>query len=344
MKHKIFLCIGYLITSSFIFNDVSLAMGQSAIEQESPLCTASLDVLGRICTYLVRPATRPSDAGFLQDLVAYRDTGKDPEYVDDLRDLNSLMITCKDLYKKIPQAVKNNYQGFFLDFSGMRWRKKQSLQEFFDTVFKRMNAIAKRYPDVPFELNLSSNMSEEDFHGQALSPFIDFFKRLEVAGIAKRIIYLHLCRNNLRSLPCTISFLTNLRALNLQKNKLTESQALLPIMGLRDLKELELRNNTLLSLPAQITALSNLVFLDVAFSRLQKDDIELVALLKNLFILDVSHNAMTCGQLGQALCKKDTGHSLKLVLVDGLSDEKTDQEEKCLTELGARGVEIRATC
>jgi hypothetical protein len=344
MKHKIFLFIGCLITSSFVFDDCSLAMEQSAMEQESQLCTASLDVLGRICTYLVRPVTRPSDARLMQDLVAYRGTERDSEYMDDWFDLNSLMMTCKDLYKKIPRVVKDNYQGFFLDFSGMRWSKKQSLQEFFDIVFKRINAIANRYPDVPFELNLSSNVSKEDLHGQALSPFIDFFKRLEVAGIAKRIIYLHLCCNNLRSLPCTISCLTNLRALNLQKNKLREAQALLPIMGLRDLKELELRNNKLLSLPSQITALSNLTFLDVAFNSLQKHDVEVVALLKNLFILDVSRNAITCRQLGQALCKKGAGRSLKLVLADGLLDDKTEQGEECFAELGARGVEIRATC
>jgi len=344
MKNKILLFIGCLLTISFICNDVSLAMEQSVIEQESPLCTASLDVLGRICTYLVRPVIRPSDAGLMQDLVSYRDTEKDPEYVDSWCDLNSLMITCKDLYKKIPQVVKDNYQGFFLDFSGMRWSKKQSVQEFYDTVFKRINMIAKRYPDIPLELNLSSNMSKEDLQGQALLPFQEFFQRLEDAGIAKRIIYLHLCRNSLRSLPCTISLLTNLRALNLQENKLTEPQSLCPITGLRYLQELELRNNTLLSLPTQMASLTHLAFLDIAFSRLQKQDIELVALLKKLFILDVSHNAMTCGQLGQALCKKDADHSLRLVLVDGLSDETTDQEEKCLTELGARGVEIRTTC
>jgi len=344
MKNKILLFIGCLITSSFIFNDAALAMEQPAIEQESHLCTVPLYVLSRICTYLVRPVTRPSDASLMQDLLPYRDTEKDPEYVDNWHDIDSLMITCKDLHKKIPQIMEDNHQGFFLDFSGKRWSKKKSLREFFDIVFKRIDLIAKRYPDVPLELNLSSNMSEEDFQGEASLSFIEFFKQLEVAKIAKRIIYLHLCHNSLRSLPCTISCLTNLRALNLQENKLADPRSLLPVTGLRDLEEMELRNNKLLSLPTQITSLSNLTFLDVAFSPLQKNDVELIALLKKLFILDVSHNAMTCGQLGQALCKKDADHSLRLVLVDGLSDEKTDQEEECLTELRARGVEIRITC
>jgi hypothetical protein len=327
---------------------------QVAVEQDSPLCNVPYNVLCTICKYLVNPCGKSdklSDIYFFKNReydLAYYDPDKDPEYIYGWRDINTLMATCRYLHEKMPQIMIDNHQGLLLDFYAKRCAQTQPLAAFFDGVFKRISTIAKRYHTIPLGLILSSNIDYDDtriYEGdlpETTATVANFFQRLKDAGIAERIIYLHLSDNNLIFWPQTLSFLTNLKALNLSNNHF-----FLPISSLSDpltmlaleepLDEQDLRNNHLSCLPANIT------YLDVSSNYLMKSVIKYLASLKKLSILNVSHNPLTIGQLGWALGQKDACPALRLMIVDGLADDRTEEEQQYCIELHDRGVELHAS-
>lgn len=327
---------------------------QVAVEQESQLCNVPYNVLCTICKYLVNPcgqSKKLSDIYFLKNReydLAYYDSDKDPEYIYGWRDINTLMASCKYLHKKMPQIMIDNHQGLLLDFYANRFAQKQPLAEFFDGVFKRISTIAKRYHTIPFGLILSSNIDFDDtriYEGdmsETTATVANFFQQLKDVGIAERIRYLHFNDNNLTFWPQTLSLLTNLKALNLSKNHF-----FLPISSLSDpleitrieepVDELDSRNNHLSCLPANIT------YLDISSNYLKKDVIKYLASLKKLSILNISGNPLTIGQLGWALGQKDACPALRLVIVDGLADDMTEEEQQYCIELRDRGVELHTS-